>query len=401
MEIETITILAGRVGEARTALDKLVRKAARYGNPDISYDVGEAYSVEEKVTDWDGRKRTVTKWYSDVTFSGEAPRFGDYEFLAHIEIVPGGAIVDVVPGKEVSPEYRHAQGTCDHCHTNRARKDVYVVQNVETGEQIQVGRTCLRDALGIDDPNKVVNRFRWMKELRELDRDEYRSWSWEQSLVGMLSLASTCVRLFGWCSKGQAMYDENLTATYDYVDLALQSKANVSQYEKELWQKIHDARQDEDEAQAEAVVNWVRSLEDVSSDYLHNLTVLFQGDILTDRKRMGMVISAVSGYHRAMETELRLTKEREAAGNSTHVGEVKERLRGVEVVLKDQRVIGSNMYGDIVLIKFVDMANNLYSWFTSQGTGAEIGETLTIDGTVKDHKEYKGVKETVLTRVKL
>ena len=59
----------------------------------------------------------------------------------------------------------------------------------------------------------------------------------------------------------------------------------------------------------------------------------------------------------------------------------------------------------------LDAKGNVYVWFASgssaaliniTGTGAQaIGKTVVISGTVKDHKDYKGTKETILTRVKL
>ena len=44
-------------------------------------------------------------------------------------------------------------------------------------------------------------------------------------------------------------------------------------------------------------------------------------------------------------------------------------------------------------------SDNIFVWIT--GTKAyEVGTKLTIMGTIKNHQEYRGVKQTVLTRVK-
>ena len=55
------------------------------------------------------------------------------------------------------------------------------------------------------------------------------------------------------------------------------------------------------------------------------------------------------------------------------------------------------------LLRFQDDKGNVYSWF---GTGAaaynmEVGKDYVITASIKKHQEYKGRKETVLTRVKI
>ena len=58
---------------------------------------------------------------------------------------------------------------------------------------------------------------------------------------------------------------------------------------------------------------------------------------------------------------------------------------------------------------FVDDDGNVYVWKTSKDMGYcvngywqefEKGSRLTLTGKIKDHKEYKGVKQTMLTRCK-
>lgn len=85
--------------------------------------------------------------------------------------------------------------------------------------------------------------------------------------------------------------------------------------------------------------------------------------------------------------------------NSEYIGEIKERLRNLEVVFIKARDIDS-FYGITTLYTF-KMGENILTWFSS-GKGlpqdVEVGDTIILTGTVKDHKEYNGVKQTVLTR---
>lgn len=405
-EIQTIQIVAGRAQEAKKALDKMLKKAARYGCADVSAVFGAEYEVETKVRDWNGKTVVKVASYVDITVSGEAPTVGNHEFLAHVELGSAGNIVDTVPGVEdIDHKFRESDGYCEHCNTSRNRRDVYVVKCLDTGQQLQVGRTCLRDFMGTDDPAKIVNRFKFYRELSGFGEDAgwgFGSYSWAASSTGLLGLAATCVRLFGWCSKGQACGGD-MTSTSVYVDLAAgeRPRGKGVTEAKELWDRIHKEHNEADQIVAEATLNWVRNDWTDTSDYAHNLKTVLAADILVDPKRIGLVISAVAAYHRAIEKELRLTEAKAKNADSKHMGEVGERLKGMVVTKESGRVIGGSQWGDTVLIKFRDEAGNVFCWFTGGGSGLQDGEQCTLDGTVKQHNEFQGMLETQLTRCKV
>jgi len=391
----TVRILAARLPEARKELEKLARKARRYGCPDIIVTEGERVSVKETTEDWDGHRRTVTREYVELAITGDAPTVGNYAFMARVELHPGGNLVDTVPGVEgLDTRFRHTDGFCAHCQTTRARKDVFVVRNTDTGEQLQVGRNCLRDFLGVD-PLAVAHRFAFWAAVRDFAESEGGRRDWGQSLTGVVALAAVCVRLYGWCSKGQAQYDEDVTPTAAYVWRVLEG---TSREDRELARKVCDAMTDADYATADETIKWVREELSGDSDYTHNLKVIFNGNTITDARRLGLAVSAIAAYHRAQEKALRLSKDREAAAKSQHVGQIGERLRDLRVTLQFQRTIGSNEWGESVLIKFADASGDILTWITSKGSGLEVGEEVLLTGTVKAHGEYNGTLETKMTR---
>ena len=63
--------------------------------------------------------------------------------------------------------------------------------------------------------------------------------------------------------------------------------------------------------------------------------------------------------------------------------------------------MGNNGYGWTELLKFRGEDGALLTWFSSAAPEFDVGTELTLDGTVKAHKEYRGTKETLLTRVKV
>ena len=85
--------------------------------------------------------------------------------------------------------------------------------------------------------------------------------------------------------------------------------------------------------------------------------------------------------------------------NSEFIGEVKQRLRDLHVMLTGCRTIET--YYGISLVYTFKMGDNVLTWFCS-GKGIdpdiEVGDVVLLTGTVKEHKEYNGVKQTYLNR---
>lgn len=53
------------------------------------------------------------------------------------------------------------------------------------------------------------------------------------------------------------------------------------------------------------------------------------------------------------------------------------------------------------IYKFIDADDNILIWKTSRGLRLDEGDTCEITGKVKEHSEYNGDKQTVLTRCKI
>lgn len=95
-----------------------------------------------------------------------------------------------------------------------------------------------------------------------------------------------------------------------------------------------------------------------------------------------------------------------------YVGKAGEKIQ-IEVTLEKEARYETS-YGMMSLYKFKDANGNILVWKTSTflcrrkvvdgceySVGIEEGETFTIKATIKEHSEYLGEKQTVLTRVKL
>ena len=77
-----------------------------------------------------------------------------------------------------------------------------------------------------------------------------------------------------------------------------------------------------------------------------------------------------------------------------------ERLYGLYVSIISVRQIPGYGAGVTNVHRMLDNEGNLYVWFATT-QALESGADYVIAGTIKAHKEFQGIKETILTRVKV
>lgn len=130
------------------------------------------------------------------------------------------------------------------------------------------------------------------------------------------------------------------------------------------------------------------------------------------------------GYDWKYDVDINSLKKAEEARlhpvehTSEYQGEIKERLKGLKLTVVFETTFENQIpakyrgwYDDTKwFYSMKDESGNIFTWTASSPMGLEInnafhsvkkGDTVILDGTVKDHKEYKGDKQTVLTRCKI
>lgn len=396
MDDNTITILEGRLEEALEALTKLAKKAQRYGTPKITWTLGG--TREEVRQDREGHKVRVL--VRDITLNElEAPRVGDFRFIARLERTPAGTIIDSIPGEELPERFRHSTGECEHCKTDRARAHLFVVRSPE-GELVQVGRTCLRDYMGTDTPASVAARFRFLREASEWS-DEFGGHAvFEDSALELLSVTHAAIRLWGWVPKSAPESAGKPTAFRVAAWFWCHPNDKAALADRDA---LRAAITEADRAEAQLVMDWVAGPEAGDSEYIHNLRMVLAPGVVTPKRR-GIASSAVAAYQRHLgrlaEVQRRAAADARAAEVSRHIGAVGERLKGLKVRCESARGF-DGAYGTSILYKLVDGSGNVLSWFSSGGADMDPGQEYTLDATVKAHAEYRGVAETQLTRAKV
>lgn len=84
---------------------------------------------------------------------------------------------------------------------------------------------------------------------------------------------------------------------------------------------------------------------------------------------------------------------------SEHLGEIGQKL-SVKVKYVHTSYFDSR-FGRNYFHKFVDENGNILTWKTTSFIDEDYGTEFTLSGTVKEHTEYKGDKQTVMTRCTL
>lgn len=84
-----------------------------------------------------------------VTLSAPQITAPGYTFLAALTREEAGMVVRTAPGQSLDGWTRPDEHWCDYCRKSRARSTSYVVRNEETGEIVQIGKSCLVPFLGV------------------------------------------------------------------------------------------------------------------------------------------------------------------------------------------------------------------------------------------------------------
>lgn len=99
-------------------------------------------------------------------------------------------------------------------------------------------------------------------------------------------------------------------------------------------------------------------------------------------------------------------KEKEIS-DSQYVGTIGEKFSDWELTYNGSFGFES-VYGYTHVLKFLDKDGNSIVWYSSKGIESitnsfniKIGDKINLKGTIKDHKDYKGEKQTLITRCKL
>lgn len=378
----------------REKIEKINARCAKRGIPgglNVEYR-----EVIEKETNSLGVE--IEKIYYATRITGIAPVLPDWEFMATLDYDHNaGLIVRAYPGMPAINRDNLRPEWCDHCQTSRYRKNTYVMRNKVTGDEIQVGSSCIKDFTGWTALPYSAESMR--KDVEEFSGG-FGGAPRDVTVIAALAISWACVTEYGFVRSNEPGATKGLVM--DVIDPPKPSKHNA-EYLEDL--RRISKHSEEMYARAEELRAWILDDEkfplSTRSDYAANMKAIAGAERVSFRN-LGILASAPQAWAKWLEKSF--IKEKESGPVSEWFGEIGERWE-LSLTLGAVRYIESQ-YGCSTLHTFSDAHGNVFKWFASNAdlAGDEnegIGRTFRIATGIKAHSEFKGKRETGMTRAKV
>lgn len=390
-------IFEGNMERLRKKMVRIKNKCQKYGCDFTFAEVGEEF---REVQSEDGQKHIAR--FVLVETEGTAIVNG-WKFIAAVEHTEKGNIIRSACQVEVPARYYDCPPVCEHCNSKRFRKDTYIVMNEETGEFKQVGKSCLNDFTHGMSAEGVAQFLSWFDELIEYEAPVGGSWGVKYfKTFDFLCYAVEVISHWGYVKD----YYERTTKerTCDYFNL-VEMGWHPYLYDVEIKLKSEMASvhfnpySESNVAKVKEILQWISDQEE-SSNYIHNLKTVCALEC-SDYTKTGLLVSIFPAYDRELEHQAEQARrenqwEQESI-TSNHIGCIGDRI---EIKVQEVKCISSweTEFGTTHLYKITDNNGNVFIWKSSKYLDDGV---QTIKGTVKDHKEFRGTKQTEITRCRV
>ena len=388
-----------------------IQKKCAASHCSFSYEIkGEQFNTTK-----DDAGNEYTARYIEVEVSGEA-KYEGWSFVATIDHHEAGNVIRAYNTELTIPDkYKSCGPTCEHCNKIRSRKDTYLIYNEANQEFKQVGRSCLQEftnGLSAEDVAFFCSIYESMENAGSFSGPSFNRYI---EVEAILPYAFECFKHWGYQKSRNSYADENgyipdgyrttseRVTDYYYIHRAM------SKRQEELKAEMDEVGfNPESEYAVESTKNaleWIRNIDEEelrSNEYIRNLHVVCS-DKFTDYRSLGILVSLTTAYERHLGKIAAYEKKENAhkaeIEASAFVGEVGDKI---DFAVTSFTCVSSweSMYGMTFLYKFTDAENHTFVWYASKPVEDD-EKVATIKGTIKDHSEFNGVKQTVLTRCKV
>lgn len=381
------------------AIEKIIARMVKKGikaRLDITRETVKTVPVkritEERKVENTGRKESVS--VVDFTLEVTNANLGAWELLGTKERLGDNAIYR----GNIPDEYKNANFDCQHCNTHRRRNKVAIIRHIDDGEIKQVGYTCLQDFIG-RELGAFGALIRGIDEI-VANQDYYGGFSyssgkcWYYNVNQYLAIAYNCIVNYGYIKPNNDYYGEEI-ATPERISTA--------------YSDITNEYVDQDKVDTDLIDKIKQAFYDFAkshpSDFAHNVCAVLE-QTCVDWKYTKLLYFVPTFYLNKIKWEAR--KQEAEAKKQAFMETLKNEWAGgvgdkitTEATLTRYSTF-DGQYGVMYVYNFKDVQGHVLVWFTSKAlTAVNEGDTITIKGTVKKLSEYKGIKQTVLTRCKV
>ena len=387
-------IFEGNMERLQKKVTRIQNKCRKYGCDFHFAEVGEEFRPFKDEYGKETFRRFVL-----VEAEGIA-RINDWRFIASVEKTGKYNIINKAVDVEVPERYYTSLPVCEHCKTNRARRDTYIVQNEKTGEFKQVGRNCLCDYTHGMNAESVASFLSFFDDVLQYESYEGCShFGVYIKTLEVLQYASETIRHFGYLPSSESRSTADRTREYYGLVHGWLSRAfpdYVQSLKNEMSACNFNAESKEAVAEVKGALAWLDGQSE-DNNYMHNLKTACSLNYCKEH-HFGLLVSLFPTYNKDLVRQAKRKAEAEAAKVSDYVGKVGDR---VEISVASATCLTSweTDFGTCRLYKFVDQNGNIFVWKTSSWFDAD--HVKTVKGTVKDHKTFRDTKQTELTRCKV
>lgn len=370
----TMRIPEWNIDKFNKKIRSLERKGAKFDIEDLGMDVVKVDDVNYRVHIYNVDNKTV------YAVPG-------WEFVGTIEHADPQNIIRTVSDeffKEIPNKYHTCGPECEHCNKVRDRKDTYLVRNTDTGEFKQVGRACLKSYTGLNptDCTWSLNLEHALADL-ELDEDVVRA------------DASGFSRFIGYDTKRVIALGIPLINAEGYKSAEYYVNSTKEQVRK-LYDDLKSTVASDKEV--DEFIDWVKKQEN-NDAYVTNSKIACQLEYCSYRD-FGYILSFINYRNRVIEREREEQRRAELLAKSEFAGLVGQKIL---FTVKECRVLYTKdpytYGGDYTYVyRLVDENDHVLIWST---TNDNVEVDVTIGATIKSLGDYRGEKQTTITRGKI
>ena len=376
-------------------LNRIAKKCIKHGN-DFVFEV-----KGEEIRERYNKEMGMTEYHKFILVEVDGTaKIDDWECIAVLEIHDVGNIIRRINTEiEIPERFKHTENVCEHCNTRRQRNNLYVIHNVKTDEWKQVGGSCLKLYTGGLSMEYVTAYMDGITELEEVDGIVGGHGKAYFSVEDILSYAVEVIAKTGYFNAQANIPTKYVVATMmcnrldraidiineDFSNARLNVRFCNSDFHKECTSNL-----------VKEIIGYYANLED-ESEFVHNIKVMLNEKYIL-AKNFGFICYLPEGYARHIQKQVEKAKKIE----SEYFGEVGKRYKDKDI--QDVTLITSweTQFGVTGIYKITLTDGSVLTWKTTNGLYLEAGEKFDkITFTVKEHKEYKGEKQTEVTRCKI
>lgn len=389
----TYNIPEFKIEELEKKLNHIAKKCKKYGN-EFFYKKGDSFFKTIKVD-----KEKFTFLFYPIEVEGKAI-INNWEFIATLEHHFSGNIIKRYNTEiEIPERFKFTQDICEHCFSNRTRTNLYIIHNTITDEYKQVGKSCLKSYTNGLSAEYVASYMQIIDLLSNDDISEYNNTYSSRkyySANDILSYALAITNKYGYTKTSNDDFQNVTNSTKNIVSNILTNGIeNTEIYfniklpnEKEIF--TNDTAKSVND-----IIDYYMNCQS-ESEFLHNVKVILS-EKYCNIKNIGLLCYLPFGYKKAIEKAEHEKVIAETNSNYVYFGEIGKRYKDIEVKLNVLTSYDAQ-YGTTYIYKMEDAENHIYTWKTSNFYESD---TYIAVMSIKEHKEYRGQKQTEVTRCKL